>query len=151
MIVVDDVSAKIAYEAHKGQVDKSGVDYYAGHLCAVASMVDDPIHKAIAYLHDSIEDTHLDEESLLASLLEGGVGADDAERIVLAVSVLTKPSGDCDYWEYIEEISKNHDAKVVKIADMSHNSDLSRLSVVRDKDVKRAEKYLKAIAYLSKK
>lgn len=52
--------------------------------------------------------------------------------------------------EYIKEIRKNPIAKAVKLADLKHNSDLSRLDTVDDKARKRAEKYEQAIDILIK-
>ena len=50
--------------------------------------------------------------------------------------------------EYVGEIKKNSIAKKVKLADLRHNSDLSRLSVVDEKALKRKVKYEKAIKFL---
>lgn len=50
--------------------------------------------------------------------------------------------------DYIGEIKKNKIATKVKLADLKHNSDLTRLSVVDEKALKRKEKYEKAIKLL---
>ena len=50
--------------------------------------------------------------------------------------------------EYVGEIKKNKIATKVKLADLRHNCDLSRLSVVDEKALKRKEKYEKAIKFL---
>ena len=42
--------------AHKGQVDKAGIDYFT-HPEAVAAMLDTPQEKVVGYLHDTVEDT----------------------------------------------------------------------------------------------
>lgn len=47
-----------AKKAHFGQVDKAGVDYIK-HPETVASFVKTDEEKAVAYLHDVIEDTEL--------------------------------------------------------------------------------------------
>ena len=47
-----------AMMAHKGQTDKAGEDYFTAHVAVVADGVEpDPLVKAAAYLHDTVEDT----------------------------------------------------------------------------------------------
>ena len=134
-----ELSLSIATEAHKGQFDKAGVDYVE-HPIYVASQVDTEEEKAVALLHDVIEDSPFTaEELLLAGLLE---------TVVTAVQILSKKKGQ-DYQTYLENVKSNPLARVVKLADLKHNSDLSRLSSVTDKDLERLEKYKKAIDYLS--
>ena len=53
-----------------------------------------------------------------------------------------------DYTKYIEGIKANELARAVKIADLKHNIDLTRLKEVRENDVKRVEKYRKALGVL---
>ncbi len=50
--------------------------------------------------------------------------------------------------DYVKEIKTNNTATAVKLADLKHNSDLTRLDVVDEKDLKRVEKYKKAIELL---
>ena len=96
--------------------------------------------KIVAYLHDSIEDTNLDLNSLN--------NAFDKE-IIEAISVITKDRK-IDYIKYIKSVKSNQLAKKVKIADLKNNSDLSRLSTVTEKDLQRIEKYKKALNILMK-
>ena len=96
--------------------------------------------KIVAYLHDSIEDTNLDLNSLN--------NAFDKE-IIEAISVITKDRK-IDYIKYIESVKSNQLAKEVKIADLKNNSDLSRLLTVTEKDLQRIEKYKKALNILMK-
>ena len=134
-----DLALSIARQAHEGQLDKAGVDYIE-HPIYVASQVDTEEEKAVALLHDVIEDSPFTaEELLLAGLLE---------TVVTAVQILSKKKGQ-DYQTYLENVKSNSLARVVKLADLKHNSDLSRLSSVTDKDLERFEKYKKAIDYLS--
>ena len=134
-----ELALSIATEAHKGQFDKAGVDYVE-HPIYVASQVDTEEEKAVALLHDVIEDSPFTaEELLLAGLLE---------TVVTAVQILSKKKGQ-DYQTYLENVKSNPLARVVKLADLKHNSDLSRLSSITDKDLERLEKYKKAIDYLS--
>ena len=134
-----DLALSIARQAHEGQLDKAGVDYIE-HPIFVASQVDSEEEKAVALLHDVIEDSHYTAEELLQAGLP--------ETVVTAVQILSKKKGQ-DYQIYLENVKSNSLARVVKLADLKHNSDLSRLSFVTDKDLERFEKYKKAIDYLS--
>lgn len=71
------------------------------------------------------------------------------ENELTAIELLTK-TDDEDYFEYISKVKNNRLARNVKIADLRHNSDLTRLKVITDKDKKRVEKYKKALTYLMK-
>ena len=52
------------------------------------------------------------------------------------------------YDKYLSRVKANPIARLVKIADLTHNMDLSRLPVVTEKDLARKEKYVKAKAFL---
>lgn len=132
------LAKNIAKSVHKGQVDKAGVDYFAGHLTTVANGVNNNKAKAIAYLHDSLEDTPLTSKELLKVF---------DKDIVKAVKVLTKPKN-VKYLTYIRNVKTNSLAKQVKLSDLRNNSDLSRLPKITEKDLQRKEKYEKAIKIL---
>ena len=135
-----ELALSIATEAHNGQFDKAGVDYIE-HPIYVASQVDTEEEKAVALLHDVIEDSPVSAEELLQAGLP--------ETVVTAVHVLTKKK-EQDYQTYLETVKKNPLARVVKLADLKHNSDLSRLSSITEKDRERLKKYKKAIDFLSR-
>lgn len=134
-----DIALAIAKKAHAGQVDKAGVDYIQ-HPLYVASQVTTEQEKAAAILHDVIED----RDVTVADLLAYGL----SNKVVTAVQTLTKKKGQ-SYQEYLEKVKSNNLARVVKLADLKHNSDLSRLKSVSDTDRERVEKYKNAIRYLS--
>lgn len=134
------VAEYVANMAHFGQVDKAGVDYIQ-HPIKVASLVDGEIEKICALLHDVMEDTEFPESSL--RILFG-------DEIVDTLLLLTHRDGE-SYEEYIEKISESELATKVKIADLTHNSDLTRLKEVTEKDLKRYEKYQKSIEFLKSK
>lgn len=134
-----ELALKIATEAHKGQVDKAGVPYI-NHPLTVASLVDTEEEKIVALLHDTIEDTNITEQDLL--------NYGFSNKIVEAVKLLTH-NKNVPYMDYIAKIKDNKLARKVKIADLTHNSDLSRLKEITEKDKKRYEKYQKALLYLS--
>lgn len=125
----------LSQKAHSNQVDKAGVDYFTGHIQTVVSTVNSSKEKLVAYLHDAVEDTDITIERIYEEF---------GEEIGDAVKVITKP-GKLDYTKYIEQIKSNELARAVKIADLKHNMDLSRLKVVGEKDIRRVEKYRKAL------
>ena len=130
---------KIAKKAHLGQVDKAGEDYIK-HPEKVASFVKTDEEKAVAYLHDVIEDTELTLEDLNKY--------DFSKEVLEAVDIITKKRGE-DYQSYLNSVKKNKLARAVKLAELRHNSDLTRLIKVTEKDIKRKEKYQKAIDFLN--
>ena len=130
---------EIAKKAHLGQVDKAGEDYIK-HPEKVASFVKTDEEKAVAYLHDVIEDTEL----TLEDLYEYGF----SKEVIEAVDIITKKRGE-DYQSYLNSVKKNKLARAVKLADLRHNSDLTRLTKVTEKDIERKEKYQKAINFLN--
>ena len=134
-----DIALAIARKAHAGQVDKAGVDYIQ-HPLYVASQVKTEQEKAIALLHDVLEDSDITVADLLAYGL--------SNKVVTAVQTLTKKKGQ-SYQDYLEKVKSNNLARVVKLADLKHNSDLSRLKSVTNTDYDRVEKYKNAIRYLS--
>ena len=135
-----DLALSIARKTHEGQLDKAGVDYIE-HPIYVASQVDTEEEKAVALLHDVIEDSPVSAEELLQAGLP--------ETVVTAVQVLTKKK-EQDYQIYLDTVKSNPLARVVKLADLKHNSDLSRLSSITEKDRERLKKYKKAIDFLSR-
>lgn len=129
----------IAEDAHKGQVDKAGVAYIH-HPLYVASLVEGELAKTVALLHDVVEDSDWTLEDLRKEGLP--------EEVVQAVGIITKKRNE-NYEEYILRVKQNPLARQVKLADLKHNSDLSRLANVTDRDRKRVAKYQKAISFLS--
>lgn len=134
-----DIALAIAKKAHAGQVDKAGVDYIQ-HPLYVASQVNTEQEKAVALLHDVIEDSDITAADLFASGL--------SNEVVTAVQILTKKKGQ-SYQEYLGKVKSNNLARVVKLADLKHNSDLSRLKSVTNTDYERVKKYKNTIYYLS--
>lgn len=109
MIYKDKTKAaiKLCYEAHAGQVDKSGLPY-----------VHHPLHLA---------------EQM-------GFGDD----VLNALRLLTHDDS-VPYLDYVREIANNPVARKVKLADLAHNCDLSRLNhEPTEKDLERVRKYQKA-------
>ena len=132
------IALEIAISAHKGQKYLGGRDYIE-HPKAVANLLETDEEKTIGYLHDVLEDTSITEEDLVTM----GISSE----IVSAIKVLTKKRGE-PYTEYIERVKENELARKVKIADLQHNMDLSRIPNPTKRDFERLEKYKKALMYL---
>lgn len=130
---------EVAKKAHFGQTDRAGIDYIK-HPETVASFVTTDEEKAVAYLHDVIEDTTL---TLLDLKKEGF-----SKNIIEAVDILTKKKGQ-DYQSYLNLVKTNELTRVVKLADLRHNSDLTRLPLITEKDLERNKKYSSAITFLN--
>lgn len=129
----------IACTAHAKQVDKAGEPYIC-HPLAVAEQMQDETTTAVAFLHDVLEDN---PNFTQQDLLNLGIPAEVVEN----VDYLTRRKG-VPYMDYIRSLKDKPIAKAVKLADLWHNSDLSRLQKVTDEDLARRAKYMKAIKIL---
>ena len=144
-------AAVLACELHKGQVDKAGVDYFTGHLTAVAKMGSTWKEQVVGYLHDASEDTPNSVEQVLNLLdekLETPLSDTDREELAVALRLLNHHLTS-DRETYIQRIKCNALAKAVKMHDLTHNMDLSRLTNPVAKDFERVERYKKEYDYLS--
>ena len=125
----------LAYEAHAGQVDKSGLPY-VHHPLHLAEQMDDEVSTIAALLHDIVEDTHFSFEDL------ENMGFGD--EVMEALHLLTHDEK-VPYLDYVHRIATNPVARKVKLADLAHNSDITRLDhQPTETDLKRLEKYQKA-------
>ena len=131
---------EIAVEAHKGQVDKGGSPYIL-HPLRVMMSVNGESEKIVAVLHDVVEDSVWTFDALLA---EGF-----AVEAIEALKSVTKESEDEGYDLFIQRAMQNRIGRKVKIADLRDNLDVTRISDMTDKDVKRINKYKKALKLLS--
>lgn len=129
---------KLCYIAHKDQVDKAGLPYVFHPFHLAEQMLDEDT-TVVALLHDVLEDA----EITLDELREAGYG----ENVLEALQLLCHEDG-VPYMEYIIRLRENRLAKIVKLADLQHNSDLSRLDVADERAVARREKYLAAMQLL---
>jgi len=131
---------QIAYDAHHGQTDKAGVPYVF-HPLHLAEAMEDEICCCAALLHDVVEDTAVTLEDLAAVF---------PPEVVEAVALLTHEEG-TDYFDYVRRIRSNPIALKVKLADLAHNSDVTRfagVSVPEDRIGYFRDKYTKAKAIL---
>ena len=129
---------ELAYRAHHGQFDKNGVPYVF-HPFHLAEQMDTEETVTAALLHDVVEDTDYTLEDLRA------MGFPDS--VLEALSLLTHDPS-VPYMEYVKRLKNNPIARAVKLADLTHNSDLSRLPAVTERDLERVEKYRRAKALL---
>ena len=132
------IALKLCFEAHKEQVDKSGMPYVF-HPFHLAEQMNTEETTIVALLHDLVEDTDYTIEDLV------DMGFD--KSITDAIALMTH-ADNVAYMDYVRAIRDNPIAKTVKLADLKHNSDLTRLETVDEKALSRREKYLKAIAIL---
>lgn len=128
---------KLAYEAHKNQVDRAGVPYIF-HPIHLAEQMDGEIECVVALLHDVVEDTSVTFEELEKEF---------PMNVIELLKLLTHDK-ETDYMEYIKKIKENEKAKKIKIADILHNADETRLDKITEKDIQRREKYKKALEFL---
>lgn len=140
MIYTDNTkkAMKLCFKAHKDQVDKSGMPYVF-HPFHVAEQMTDEVTTIVALLHDVVEDTDYTLEDIAAE----GFGED----ILKAVALMTHED-DVPYLDYVAKLKDNPIARAVKLADLAHNSDLSRIGEIDEETKQRLEKYKKAKAIL---
>ena len=132
---------RLCFDAHKDQTDKTGLPYVF-HPFHLAEQMKDELTTVCALLHDVIEDT----DYTLEDLAELGY----PREVTDALKLLTHDP-EVPYFDYVRAISENPVAKAVKLADLAHNSDLSRLDEgeIDEYTLSRTEKYKKAISILS--
>lgn len=136
------VAIAITAEAFRTTTDKGGNPYML-HCLEVMNGVrhlgEDVM--CIGVMHDLIEDTHYELDDLRS------LGFN--ERVVNGIKDLTHDK-DISYEDYIKKLSFNEDARQVKMKDLEHNSNITRMKGVSRKDFTRIEKYHVSHAYLSK-
>lgn len=112
------LAMEIAYTAHHGQTDKGGAPYVF-HPFHLAEQMDTELEVTAALLHDVVEDTHW----TMQALEEAGIHQD----VLAVLGLLTHPKG-MPYMDYIRRLLPNPTARKIKLADIRHNSDLTRLA-----------------------
>ena len=132
---------EIMYRQHANQFDKAGVPYVF-HPWHVAESQTDETRTIVALLHDVIEDTNMSLEDLRK---EGF-----SEEVLEALKLLSH-DWSIDYFDYVKRLAENPIALDVKLADLKHNSDLTRLNEIKQEDLERKSRYDKCIEYLELK
>ncbi|MCI1244508.1 MAG: GTP pyrophosphokinase [Bacilli bacterium] len=129
----------ICLEAHRGQFDKGGYPY-CFHPIHLAEQMDDEDSTCVALLHDVIEDNPS------YSLAYMGSTAMMPPAVVEALRLLTHDKDNVSYEDYLKGIKSNKLATKVKLADLRHNLDASRLP--KGKANPNQAKYEFALSYL---
>jgi (p)ppGpp synthase/HD superfamily hydrolase len=126
----------IAAEAHAGQTDKAGAPYVLHPLRVMlrASSIDERI---VAVLHDVCEDC---PGWTLDRLQHEGF----SDHIIEALRSVTKRDGE-DYEAFVRRAAANPIGRLVKLADLRDNCDISRIAVPSERDLQRIAKYRGAI------
>ncbi len=125
-------SLEIVTRLFNDKNDKGGMPYVI-HLLKVYSGVSDYLEKVCALLHDVVEDTDVTFDDLKK------VGFND--EVIEILMILTKEKGE-DYRHYINRIlnSDNRHAMNIKLADLRHNMDISRIKNPTTNDYERISK-----------
>lgn len=129
---------EIATQAHAKQTDKAG-EPYINHPVHLAEQMETEDQTVVALLHDVVEDSNW----TLNDLAKEGFTGEQVE----AVAALTHDPG-VTYFEYIRSIKQDPLATAVKIADLCHNSDQSRIPNPIHADMMRLQKYAQALEML---
>lgn len=129
---------KLCFEAHKDQLDKSGTPYVM-HPLHVAEQMPDETTTVVALLHDVVEDTDYTLEDITAA---------GFPKVVTDALTLLTHDETVPYLEYVAALKDNPIAKCVKLADLEHNSNLSRIDHPTAEDYLRVQKYEKAMDFL---
>jgi (p)ppGpp synthase/HD superfamily hydrolase len=129
---------KLCFEAHKNQTDKSGMPYVF-HPFHLAEQMQTEETTIVALLHDVVEDTDYTLEDLSAMGF--------SKEVTDAIALMTHDD-DTEYMDYVRAIKDNPIAKAVKLADLRHNSDSTRLEFLDERAINRELKYKEAIKLL---
>jgi (p)ppGpp synthase/HD superfamily hydrolase len=150
----------LASDVHKNQVDKAGVTYILHPLAVMQRATDYYVSNSdgwkleevqiVAVLHDALEDidprNSWDKDRLRQRIYDNF--GDMVHQGVEAITKRPKDWGET-YEEYLERVSKNWIARIVKIADLSHNLDAFRLPTkIGERDFERWDKYHRALVFL---
>ena len=129
----------IAYNAHQNQFDKANIPYIY-HPIHIAEQMETELECIVALLHDVVEDTDITLNDLEKEF---------PKEVIDLLKILTHDKK-IDYIEYIKKVKTNPIATKIKIADLKHNSDITRLENITTTDLKRIEKYKNALEILGK-
>ncbi len=135
-----DEARRLATEAHRSQLDKSGAPYI-GHPLRVAKRLDSVDEQVVALLHDVLEDTPVTVDDLAAA------GATEAQLRALELLCHAPGVDDLTYWR---SVRSDPLALIVKIADIADNTDPARVARLDARTAERlAAKYRNALAVLA--
>ena len=130
---------EIAQEVHRFQLDLARKPYI-NHPIVVSKMVRGKKAKIVALLHDVLEDGSYTKNDLKKFF---------SKDVCDAVEAITKTEN--NYFKYILRVKENNLARKVKLADLKHNMDVTRLKSLDEKEISRLKKYLCAYHMLEYK
>ncbi|EGJ72271.1 hypothetical protein Bcop_2099 [Bacteroides coprosuis DSM 18011] len=136
---------KLAKEIHNGLFDKAGIDYFSGHLSIVGDSGCTWKDKVVSYLHDAAEDTQYSVEQILEILqtrCNNKIVQPHLSEIRDALNLLNSETA-TSREEYISRIKNSRIATRVKLNDLTHNMDISRIPEPTAKDMERLKRYKK--------
>ena len=130
----------IAGNAFENVNDKGGQPYIL-HCLWVMNKVRHLGHDfmIVAIFHDLVEDTNWTIEDLRNEGFN--------ESVLYSIDTISKKVG-VKYLDYIEGVAINPMARAVKLADLQHNSDITRLKDLTKASKDRTFKYHQAYTYL---
>lgn len=131
---------EIAVQAHAGQTDKVGAPYILHPLRVMQSLASED-ERIVGVLHDVVEDC---PDWTMDRLRSEGF----SDRVLAALASVTKLTEDEEYTAFIARCAKDPIGRRVKRADLMDNLDVGRLPSVSEKDIRRLNKYLQALAQL---
>lgn len=135
----------IVAEAFKNDMDKGGQPYilHCLHVMTVVGKKTNNDHEAmtIAVGHDLLED-HPDLYHVTDLQTMGF-----SDRVITGIVTMTHPK-DEPYMVYVKRVGENLDTRLIKKVDIDHNSKVTRIKGIRDKDIERIRKYHEAYVYL---
>jgi len=123
---------EIALKEHTGQKEKAGAPYIF-HCLRIMLKGKTKEEQIAGVLHDTVEDTKITFDDLRA--------AGFSDDIIEAVDCLTKRKYE-QYENYISRVLSNKIAIKVKLHDLEDNMNLLRLKEIKEKDIKRLNKYI---------
>ena len=133
------IALRLCYEAHADQTDKSGMPYVF-HPFHLAEQMGTEHETCVALLHDVMEDTTTTADDLIAAGIP--------EAYVRTCLLLTHDPS-VPYLDYVARLAHDPIARKVKMADLRHNSDLTRLDhEPTEQDLQRIQKYRSALELL---
>ena len=132
---------EIAVSAHKGVFDKGGNPYILHPLRVMMSLTTND-EKIVGVLHDVVEDS--DDWNFEKLKAEGF-----SDTVLDGLRAVTKFSEDEDYDAFIQRGLNNNIGRAVKIADIRDNLDVTRIGELKDKDLKRLNKYKTSLDILT--
>jgi len=122
---------EFAAREHAGDTDKAGAPYVF-HPLRLMFAVQSPLEKMTAVLHDVVEDTPV----TLSDLEKEGF----PPEVIAAVDTLTKKEGESRI-DAARRAVTNPIARVVKLADVTDNMDMSRIPDPSTRDFARLMEY----------